>query len=29
MLHKENTKESKRDCKLYGTIDLSSNIAIG
>ena len=26
---KENTKESNRDCKSYGTIDLSVKIAIG
>ena len=26
--YKENAKESNRDCKSYGTIDLSFNIAI-
>ena len=29
MWYKENAKESNRDCKSYGTIDLSFKIAIG
>ena len=29
MKYKENTKESNRDCKSYGTIDLSFKVAIG
>ena len=27
--YKENAKESNRDCKSYGTIDLSFKVAIG
>ena len=27
--YKENTKESNRDCKSYGTINLSFKIAVG
>ena len=29
MWYKENAKESNKDCKSYGTIDLSFKIAIG
>ena len=29
MWYKENAKESNRDCKSYGTIDLGFKIAVG